>query len=58
MLDEALEKCTSIRGGCVNSGKNLLCKAEDVVQHKPLLSLGIAALVGGIIDTVVSRLNH
>lgn len=58
MLEEVLEKCTAIKDICVSSSKNALCKAEDCVQHKPFLSLGVAALVGGIIGAVISRRNH
>lgn len=58
MLEDVLEKCTAIKDTCVSSGKNALCKAEDCVQHKPFISLGIAALIGGIIGAVISRRDH
>lgn len=58
MLNETLEKCASVKEECIESGKNAILRASCCVQHKPLLSLGLAALVGGIIGAAVSRRNH
>jgi ElaB/YqjD/DUF883 family membrane-anchored ribosome-binding protein len=58
MFENVLEKCASIKDECMDSSRNMLCKAENCVQHKPILSLGLAALVGGIIGAVISRRSH
>ena len=58
MLNETLEKCASVKDECIESGKNAILRASCCVQHRPILSLGLAALVGGIIGAAVSRRNY
>lgn len=55
MLNEAMDKCSEAKEACVESSKNMLYRTSCCIQHRPLLSLGLAALVGGVIGAIVSR---
>lgn len=58
MLNETIEKCSEAGEACVKSGKDMLYRANCCVQHRPLLSLSVAALLGGIVGAIISRRSH
>lgn len=58
MLNEAMDKCSDAKEACVETTKDMLYRAHCCVQHRPLLSLSVAALLGGVIGAMLSRRSH
>jgi ElaB/YqjD/DUF883 family membrane-anchored ribosome-binding protein len=55
MLDKALERINSSKNQIAQAGDYALCKAKCSVYEHPMASLGIAALLGGIVGVIIAR---
>lgn len=58
MFHEAMERCADVGHSCIKTSEDLMSRANNCVQHRPLLSLGVAALLGGIAGVIISRRSN
>ena len=52
------EKCESLKDACIESGNGMMYRARSCIHHKPLLTVGMAALIGGMMGAAIFRRNH
>ncbi len=55
LLDKALERINASKKQVSQAGDYALCKAKVGIHEHPLASLGIAALLGGVVGAIVTR---
>jgi ElaB/YqjD/DUF883 family membrane-anchored ribosome-binding protein len=58
MLNEAIEKCFEPGETCIKSSKDIFYRANYYVQHRPLLSSGVATLFGSTLGAIIFRRSH
>ena len=55
LLDRALERLNESKNQAAKAGDYALCKARSSIHEHPMASLGLAALLGVIVGTLIIR---
>ncbi|SMC44607.1 DUF883 family protein [Polynucleobacter kasalickyi] len=55
LLNQALDQINTIKSQVVQTGEQVICKTQSSIHKRPMMSLGLAALVGGLVGAILAR---